>query len=264
MNENTRPHPHLSLRSDGAVLTVTLDNASRRNPQTPSLWFALADVARTLPDEVRVVVLAGAGASFSAGLDRGMLDPNGMAGEPNLLAMCADDPDGAAAQIAQYQEAFTLWRSCPAVVVAAVQGHAIGAGFQLALGADLRIVAEDVQFVMAEPSLGLVPDLGGTKPLVDLLGYSRALEICLTRRPIGAQEAVATGLAVRAVPVAELAAAADELARALSAVPPAALVHTKQLLAGAGSRGLVEQLHAERTAQVGLIGSMATALRGCS
>ena len=82
-------------------------------------------------------------------------------------------------------------RRVPAVVsVAAVQGHAIGAGFQLALGADIRIVAEDAQFTMAEPTLGLVPDLGGTKRLVDLVGYSRAAEICLTGRRVGAEEAL--------------------------------------------------------------------------
>ena len=64
--------------------------------------------------------------------------------------------------------------------VAAVQGHAIGAGFQLALACDLRVLADDAKLCMKEPTLGLVPDLTGTKPLVDIVGLPRALELCLT------------------------------------------------------------------------------------
>ena len=103
------------------------------------------------------------------------------------------------------QRAFD-WTSRPALVsVAAVQGHAIGAGFQLALGADLRILSSDASFSMAEATLGLVPDLTGTSTLVELVGYSRAVELCLTGRAVGAAEAVATGLANVAVPRDQLA-----------------------------------------------------------
>lgn len=260
----TRPHPHLVVRRDGAVLHVTLDNPDRRNAQSPSLWLALAEVARTLPDDVRVVVLRGNGQSFSAGLDRKMLAPGGLPGEPDLIGMCVADPDGAATEIGRYQEAFTLWRDARPVVVAAVQGHAVGAGFQLALGADLRIVADDVQFRMAETSLGLVPDLGGTGVLVELVGYPRALELCVTSRSIGAEEAVATGLANLAVPAADLAAATDDLVAALLAAPPAAATATKLLLAHAGRTGRAEQLAAERSAQTVLIGTMARAAMGGS
>ncbi len=70
-----------------------------------------------------------------------------------------------------------------------MQGYAIGAGFQLALACDLRVLADDARFTMREPALGLVPDLTGTKPLVELVGYSRALEICATARWVAADEA---------------------------------------------------------------------------
>lgn len=262
--DETRPHPHLSVRRGGPVLHVTLDNPTRRNAQTPSLWLALADVARSLPQDVRVVVLRGAGPAFSAGLDRAMLTPGGLPGEPDLIGMCVNDPDGAATEIGRYQEAFTLWRQAAPIVVAAVQGHAVGAGFQLALGADLRIVAEDVQFRMAETSLGLVPDLGGTAALVELVGYPRALELCVSTRVVGAQEAMAIGLANLAVPVAELSAAIDDLVAALLAAPPAAATATKLLLSRAGRSDRAEQLAAERSAQTVLIATMARAAMGGS
>jgi enoyl-CoA hydratase/carnithine racemase len=102
---------------------------------------------------------------------------------------------------------------------------------------------------MKEPSLGLVPDLGGTKPLVDLVGYSRALEICATGRWVGALEAAATGLATLVVPTDELDAATRELAAAVLAAPAGAVRATKELLSGAGERGYDEQRAAERAAQ---------------
>ena len=68
-----------------------------------------------------------------------------------------------------------------------MRGYAIGAGFQLALSCDLRVVADDAQFSMKESALGLVPDLTGTKPLVESVGYARALEICATARMVGAR-----------------------------------------------------------------------------
>ena len=169
-----------------AVLTVTLANPARRNAQTPSLWAALAAVAEGLDPQVRVVVLRGDGPSFSAGIDLAMLAPGGVAGEVDMVAMAAGSAEAAAEVIEGFQRGFSAWAAVPAVVVAAVQGHAIGAGFQLALAADLRVVAEDVQFAMRETSLGLVPDLAGTTPLVSLVGVARALEICATGRFVGA------------------------------------------------------------------------------
>jgi len=104
--------------------------------------------------------------------------------------------------------------------VAAVRGHAIGAGFQLALGCDLRVLADDAKLCMKEPSLGLVPDLLGTKPLVDIVGLPRALELCLTGRSVPAAEARDLRLAELVVPAADLDGAVADLAAALLAVDP--------------------------------------------
>lgn len=258
--EPQRPHPHLVVTRDGAVLTITLDNPSRRNSQVPSLWAALADLAEGLDPDVRVVVLRGNGPSFSAGLDRGMLAPGGVEGEPELLGIAVDGPERAAERIEDFQRGFAAWASVPAVVVASVQGHAIGAGFQLALAADLRVVADDVQFAMRETSLGLVPDLGGTGPLVRAIGYAVALELCATGRFMGAQEAVARGLANVAVPLAELDATTADLVAALVDAPDAALRELKPLLASAATVAPGDQLRAEREAQGRLLHGLARAV----
>jgi enoyl-CoA hydratase/carnithine racemase len=255
--DTTTPHPHLRAERDGAVRTLTLTNSARRNAQTPSLWLALAEVARGLDPQVRVVVLRGEGQSFSAGLDRAMLSPGGVQGEPDLLGLAADGPESAAEAIVPFQQGFAAWAEVPAVVVAAVQGHAIGAGFQLALAADLRVVADDVQLAMRETSLGLVPDLGGTGPLVAAVGPARALEICATGRFVAAAEAVATGLANVAVPREQLEAATADLVAALLAAPETSLRELKPLLRGADTAERDTQLRRERAAQGRLLHGLA-------
>ncbi|MER5562208.1 enoyl-CoA hydratase/isomerase family protein [Streptomyces sp. NPDC002506] len=237
------------LSVDDAIATVTLTNPAKRNAQSPALWRALAEAGRSIPGSVRVVVLRGEGKSFSAGLDRQAFTPEGFDGEPSFLDLARGSDDELDGVIAEYQEAFTWWRRNDIVSIAAVQGHAIGAGFQLALACDLRVVAQDVQFAMRETSLGLVPDLTGTHPLVGLVGYARALEICATGRFVGADEAERVGLANLAVPADELDSAVQDLAGALLAAPRDAVVETKALLRGAPGRDYEEQRRAERAAQ---------------
>ncbi|MER5462746.1 MULTISPECIES: enoyl-CoA hydratase/isomerase family protein [unclassified Streptomyces] len=237
------------LTVEDAVATVTLTNPDKRNAQSPALWRALAQAGRSLPGNVRVVVLRGEGKSFSAGLDRQAFTPEGFDGEPSFLDLARGSDKELDAVIAEYQEAFTWWRRSDVVTIAAVQGHAIGAGFQLALACDLRVVAQDVQFAMRETSLGLVPDLTGTHPLVSLVGYARALEICATGRFVHADEAERTGLANLVVPADELDGAVRDLASALLAAPRDAVIETKALLQAAGTRSYEDQRTAERAAQ---------------
>jgi enoyl-CoA hydratase/carnithine racemase len=195
------------------------------------------------------VVLRAEGKSFSAGLDRQAFTPEGFDGEPSFIDLARGSDAELDATIAEYQEAFTWWRRSDVVSIAAVQGHAIGAGFQLALACDLRVVADDVQFSMRETSLGLVPDLTGTHPLVSLVGYARALEICATGRFVLAEEAERTGLANLAVSADQLDEAVRDLAAALLSAPRDAVIETKALLRGAQERTYEEQRVAERAAQ---------------
>jgi enoyl-CoA hydratase/carnithine racemase len=247
---------------DGTVLRVWLDDPDRRNAQTPATWQALTHIGQALPSETAVVILSGAGSSFSAGMDRRMFTPEGIEGLPSLGDIAAADDAGGAAIIEEFQAAFAWWRTVPAITISAVQGYAVGAGFQLALATDLMVVADDVQMIMKESAFGLVPDLSGTHPLVTAVGYRRALEICLTARPVGAAEAVGSGLAVRSVPAAELPIAAEELAATIAGLAPGTAVATKGLLAGAHLRTHHEQRDEERRTQIGRIRSLLAAFSG--
>lgn len=203
-----------------------------------------------------MVVVSGDGPSFSAGLDRRMFTPEGVPGEGSFEAITSETDAAAAAIIGGYQDGFRWLRRPELVSVAAVRGHAVGAGFQLALACDLRIVAADAQFTMAEPSLGLVPDLGGTQPLVAAVGYARALEICATGRRFGAAEAKRTGLASLVVAEDQLDAATDDLVAAILATNRDAVTATKRLLLDAAGRDYEAQLQAEREAQVARLRSL--------
>ena len=240
----------LAVELDDAVLTVTLNKPDRRNSQTPRLWHALAAIGEALPEEVRVVVVRGAGDCFSAGIDTRLLGPDGIEGEDSVLELMQQSDEHIVDVIDGYQRGFTLLADPRIISVAAVHGYAIGAGFQLALACDLRVVADDVKFCMKEPALGLVPDLAGTKPLVDLVGYSRALEICATARYVQADEARELGIATVVVPRSELDGTTTDLVEALLANNSGAVRETKDLLQQAGARSLEEQRLAERQAQV--------------
>jgi enoyl-CoA hydratase/carnithine racemase len=251
----------LRLDIDGPVATVTLDRPEVRNAQTPSMWLALAQVGRSLPQDVRVVVVTGEGEHFSAGLDRAMLDPT-TAGQESVVGLLALSDEAAAARIGEFQEGFTWLRDPRFVSIAKVRGYAVGAGFQLALSCDIRMVSDDAKFSMKESALGLVPDLTGTKPLVEHVGYAKALEICATARVVEAEEAVAIGLANASVAADGLDAAVSDLAAALAAPMPGVVPATKKLLQGAANRDLDEQRRLEREAQMIRFRAVAAALGG--
>jgi enoyl-CoA hydratase/carnithine racemase len=265
--------PGVRLDRDGPVATVTLCRPHVLNAQTPAMWAALRGYGRDLPGDVRVVVVRGEGRAFSAGLDLSALSassgqddtapghaapddearsaPAADTAETFSFADLAGSDDGVAERvIAGFQEAFSWLRRPDLVSVAAVRGHAIGAGFQLALACDLRVLADNAQFTMAEVSLGLVPDLGGTKRLLELVGYARALEICVLGRRIGAAEADRLGLATSVVPSDDLEKAVAELTAQLLAAPRDAVVEVKALLAAAAGRDFPAQEAAERAAQL--------------
>lgn len=249
----------LGLAIDGEVARITLSRPRRRNAMTGRMWTELARIGHTLPDRVRIVVVTGEGPTFSSGIDLDMFRSGDVDGEPTPLTLLARDPGDTAAlerTIAAYQEGFLWLRRADIVSIAAVRGHAIGAGFQLALSCDIRVLSDTARLCMKEPALGLVPDLTGTKPLVELVGVNRAVELCLTARTVDAAEAERLRLAERVVADAELESAVDDLVAQLLAVPADAARATKELLLQAGRNDLETQAGAERTAQLARLAAM--------
>ena len=233
----------------GRVVTVTLDRPDARNAQTPATWAALAAIGEALEgSDVSLVIIRGEGTAFSAGLDRRMFTPEGIPGEASLAALTGLPDEEFADAIAEFQRGFTWQRRIRALTVAAVQGPAVGAGFQLALACDMLLAAPPATFAMREAAYGLVPDLGGTQPLVRAVGLARAVDICATGRTITADEGYALGFVTRVVD--NLDDALQGLVEVVGAVPPGAVGDVLALLAHAENVTRDEQLEAERRTQV--------------
>jgi enoyl-CoA hydratase/carnithine racemase len=250
----------LEFSVDGPIAEIVLCAPKRRNSQTPAMWRALAALGRSMPDEVRVVIVRAEGPSFSAGLDRSML--NDSVGVETVRGLLSGTDVSGLRTMDQYQQGFTFLRDPNFISIAAVQGHAIGAGFQLALACDIRVVADNAVFCMREPALGLVPDLTGTTPLVRQVGYGRALEVCVRARNIDAQEAAAMGLVQSVVPLGDLASEVDVLVRSVLQSDTEAVRETKRLLQSAEDLNLEQQRRLESAAQMRMLRAMAGGQNG--
>jgi enoyl-CoA hydratase/carnithine racemase len=251
----------VAVHVNGERMDVVLCDGQRRNAQTPAMWDTFAAIEDLVTPDIRVIVLRSEGPSFSAGLDRAMMTPEGIPGQGSFLDLADYTPAELDAFITRAQAGFTWWQQQPAITIAAVQGHAIGAGMQLALACDLIIAQEDAQFAMRETSLGLVPDLGGTRALVQRVGYPRALEMCGTGRFVDAAEAYALGIAQFIAPDGSLEAFTNEVVASFALAPFGALQALKPLLHHAIDAEAASQLAAERSAQIGRFADIAAALR---
>lgn len=217
----------IRYQRQGEVGTLTLARPGKRNAQNPLMWQELAGLgAQLLPDEtLRSLVVAAEGPVFSAGIDLA----EGMAG---LLAGWADraDDERIMAEGTAAAGTFGWIPELGCASVAAVRGHAYGAGLQLALACDFRIFAESTRVGLPETRFGLLPDMGATVRLPRIIGEARAREMILLGEVIDAGEALRIGLANQVVPDGELEAAAAEFARRLAAQPPLAVRGARQAI----------------------------------
>jgi len=218
MDASSEESTHIAVTVDGDCATVSLTRPDVRNAQTPEMWNQLADIGRSMPDDVRFVVLRGEGDDFSSGLDR-----NALAGP--MIEQLRDDPQPF---ISAAQAGFAVWNNIPQIVIAQIQGNAIGAGFQLALASDVIVAAPNSRFAMRETSLGLVPDLGGTGALVDALGYRRTFTLCATGDFLSVDEAHRWGVVHQIAD--DVSAAVATLVEQLRGVDAGALRDLKALL----------------------------------
>jgi enoyl-CoA hydratase/carnithine racemase len=187
---------------------------------------------------VRIVVLRADGPVFSSGLNLSFADPHNAAGLGGLLRLTDAE---LLTEIEVFQQAFTWWGAVPAITICVVEGAAVGAGFQLALATDLRIATPAARFAMREVTLGLVPDLGGTGRLLDLVGYPVALDICVTARWVDLN---------RLVPAPDLDRELADLVGQVLSADAGAVAAIKALLHGGVGRGRSDQLRSERAAQI--------------
>jgi enoyl-CoA hydratase/carnithine racemase len=212
------------------VFTITLNDPEKRNAQTPETWDQLYNIVTHVPELARFIVLRGNGKSFSAGLDRAMFTPEGVPGQPSFMEMASQSDTELDDTIAHYQRFFRVLRDLPQISVALVQGHAIGAGFQLALACDLIVAQPSAQFALKETQWGLTPDLGGTVRFMEAIGYRKSLELIGSGRVILADEAFALGFVCALAE--DLDAGLNQVVDPLRAVMPETLIDAKSMLAG--------------------------------
>ncbi len=228
---------HYELTEPG-IVTLTLDDQAARNALTDKEMlegFIAALERAERDDEVRVIILTGAGPSFSSG--------------GNVKAMGryygVNDPSHARTR-QNYRRGIQriplLMESMETPIVAAVNGHAIGAGLDLALLCDIRIAADSAQFAESFVRMGIIPGDGGAWLLPRVVGFARASELALTGDMIDAAEGLRIGLVSRVVPRAELAEAALIVARKMAVHSPHALRMTRRLLREAWRLSLPQTL----------------------
>ncbi len=238
-------HVRVTRRPDG-VAHVVLDRPDKLNALTLGMLDELVRTARALgrDDRVRAVVLRGEGDAFCAGLDlrRALRDPVGIGSRFVPRPWRGTNT---------FQEACWVWRRLPVPVVAAVHGHCLGAGIQLALGADLRTTTTDASWSVREVRWGLVPDMTGTRTLAELVGLDVATELTLTGRLLPGSEAGSLGLATR-VGDDPVALAHDLLAPMLEH-DPTALASAKRLFRHTWTSSPRATFARERRAQLALL-----------
>ncbi|MGE3286072.1 MAG: enoyl-CoA hydratase/isomerase family protein [Pseudonocardia sp.] len=241
----------VEVTRDGLVLTVTLVKPARKNAIDPDMFDALlaAFTGADADPDVRVVVVTGADGDFSSGADL-------LGRSPATDGRADGTADHPLTAMDRVNRAASALHRLGKPVIAKVDGVAVGAGMNLALGCDLVVASERARFSEIFPRRGLSVDFGGSWILPRRIGLHRAKELCLLGDVIDAKQAAELGLVNRVVPVEQLDATVDALAARLAAGPPVALAQTKRLLDASFSASFEEALDEEGRAQaVNLMGA---------
>lgn len=248
----------VSLVIADGIADVRLNRPDKLNALDQAMFQAIVETGEALKTTpgVRVVVLSGEGRGFCAGLDFGSFQA--MAGDGSARAAAGGralsaigETDGRLTHLGQ--QAAWVWQELEVPVIAAIHGAALGGGLQIALGADLRVVAPDARLSVLEARWGLIPDMTGTAMLRMLVGLEVAKDLTFTGRMVSGEEAIRLGLATRLAD--DPRSAAMELAAELVGKSPDALREGKRLLNLSGTRPIAEQFHDERVTMGSLIGS---------
>jgi len=230
----TETEPVLTHRPEDGVVLVRINRPEARNALNLATRKALAAAFEGVHDDpsVRAIVLTGNEQAFAAGADlKEFID----AGAIEMLRRRAE----------RYWN--TVART-PQPVIAAINGYALGGGLELAMCCDVIIAGESAKLGQPEVRVGIMPGAGGTQRLTRAVGKFHAMRLCLTGRPISATEAYQIGLVSQVVPDAEVVAAALEMARDLTRLPPLALMQIKEAILAGQDASLEAGLMLERKA----------------
>ncbi len=207
----------------GGIATATLRRPEKLNAFHEGMLHELRDILGDAAgrDEIRVLILTGAGRAFCVGADFGWFDVETLGREPTprFRAMAAET-----------HATFDQMEALEKPVIAAINGLCVGGGLELALSCDIRIAAADARFALPEARAGIIPGSGGCSRLVRLIGAARAKELVFSGDMISVEDAQAMGLVNRTVPAADLLAEARRFAEKLLTVAPQALGVAKLLI----------------------------------
>lgn len=232
----------VEVTTDGHRADLVLNRTEVLNAMNAEVFDGLTAAADKIAtaDDIRVVVVSGKGRSFCSGIDTGSFG----------------DALGAPAEtVARFQSGFRKIAALPMPTIAAVHGHALGAGLQLALACDLRVVARDASLGLLEVKYGLVPDLCGTQRLPALVGSGHAKKMIWLAERIDGTEAERIGLAEVVVEPTELEATVNELASEIAAAPPLTVAYAKRLVELSGTVPLNDGMDEEARAQLEMFAS---------
>ena len=229
----------VETEDSGAVRHVVLNRPEKRNALNGALIAGLREAfeAAAADPAVLCVVVRGAGPMFSSGMD--------FAG----LGALAADPSRLREARRPILDTWNLLEEMTKPTIAQIHGGCIGGAMELALACDLRVIAADALVGMPETRIGLIPDVGGSSRLPQVVGLGRAKELIMTGRLIDGREAERVGLANRVAPAEELDAATDTLVSELLACAPVAVGHAKRVLDAAAKPALAATLEHEVTVQ---------------
>ncbi len=225
----------VSTEDRGHVRHVVLDRPEKRNAFNGELVLAVGEALRAAADDpaVHCVVLRGAGPMFSSGMDLASLA--GLAGAPEHLR----------AFRRACLEAWNLAEEMTKPTICSIHGACIGGAMELALACDLRVMAADAVIGMPETRIGLIPDVGGSSRLPQIVGLGRAKELVMTGKMIGGEEAERIGLVNRVAPAEELEAATQALVDELLACAPVAVGLAKRVMDASARPALAATLELE-------------------
>ncbi|HEX8100277.1 MAG TPA: enoyl-CoA hydratase/isomerase family protein [Actinomycetota bacterium] len=230
------------------IATITMARPDKRNAMNQAMFTELGEAAQAAASDsdVRGVLLTGDGPSFCAGIDLNLL--------AELGGMGAGNTDfGMFIQMAQ--RPFRLLATMGKPTVAAVQGHAVGAGFQLALACDLRVASPDARFAILELRYGIIPDLGGSHHLARIVGPAITKELIWSAKTINADEASRFGVVNRLVDDDRLLDEARKLMAEVTAHAPIAVAQIKTLINRANETPIESQFEREAAAQTACLQS---------